>query len=76
MPTNRDSFSKAARLCQMYLDQYRVYEAAPAAPDMQRTTTLAEENLTVLLLALEKIASPITFTHMLEAERAKEDKNA
>lgn len=76
MSETRASFGKVARLCQMYLDQYRMYEAAQASPDMQRATAIAEESLTELLLSLEKMVSPITFMSTLEAGRVKEDKNA
>lgn len=73
MPRDKIVFSKVARLCQMYLDQYNVYMAAVATPETQRAATIAETGLGSLFQSLEKVIAPETFMQSLEAQAAKEN---
>lgn len=60
------TYGKVARLCQMYLDQHRVYVAMQQPPKMAVAARRAEGSLLELMEMLEAVISPITFKQKLE----------
>lgn len=63
------AYGKVARLCQMYLDQHRVYVAMQQPPRMAAAAHRVEGSLLDLMEKLEAVISPITFKQELEKEQ-------